>query len=226
MTPSLPSAPFPVSIDLANQGRNLNNGNTPGTPLGPFAFGGALYDVLYLYTPGFATEIVKSTDGGKTWTPLDAAHQPGQAFGAGYLDTANSKVTFFTQIAGVFQIYDFSLIAGTWGAVYHGTGVAPANVSAIYGVYLRPDGSRIILFQNSATNLLNYAVLSAGNVWAGTFSAATNVPGGTLQTLDAFAVMDSTGRLHVFFACAPIPLEPEVLCEPGSQLLVDLDILT
>ena len=24
----------------------------------------------------------------------------------------------------------------------------------------------------------------------------------------------------------PVPLEPEVLCEPGSQLLVDLDILT
>jgi hypothetical protein len=97
----------------------------------------------------------------------------------------------------VIQIQDFSLLTLTWGPVYLALGVPPGNIGPIFGVYLRPDTTRAILYQNSALNVLFCGILDATNTWVTSFSVVTNAPAGF--TADGFAVMDPTGRLHVFF---------------------------
>ena len=210
-----------VEIDSANSARGNFNGNTPATPIGPFLFQGALYHVLYTYlsAPPFTTEILKSLDGGQTWAVLDALNEPQTYGGAGYFDLANSRLVFFyaDPVAFIFQIQIFDLLTGTWGLAFAGGGVAPANVQNVFGAYLRPDGTRAVLYQDSATGVISCAVLNAANAWVTSFPVNTNAPPGF--TMDGFAVMDSTGRVHVVFAAQGFP-QPQCYqaIEPNNAL--------
>jgi hypothetical protein len=64
-------------------------------------------------------------------------------------------------------------------------------------MYLRPDGTRAILYLRLSTTAVACAVISSSDAWLADFAVNSNAPAGA--TSDGFAAMEPSGRLHVFF---------------------------
>ncbi len=197
-SPILPLVP--VLVDAVNPAAIRVTGNTVSTPYGPVIYAGALYyPLVNPNTDQFV--MLKSTDGGLTWIELDPTNGPVGAGGgptltsAAYLDVTGQRIVLASLNAFVIQLADFSLATLTWGAPYSGSGSVPSDVNLLSGMYLRPDGTRILPYQTASTGTLSCMVINAANAWVANFNAQT--PGGFSG--DSPAVLDSTGVLHILY---------------------------
>lgn len=204
----------PVLVDPVGFGHGLVVGNNvpAANAFGPFLFGGDLYMALTPTNPSssFIVQIFRSQDGGNSWQVLDGGNGPnGNAMVV--FDGDHSLICAFSTAAidttGDINLQNFDLTAGTWGAVY-GTS-SPPTTQAIYDVYLRPDGSILVLHNpragsGSAVTGLECSIFVSPN-WSTTFDAGTGIttlPGYNMATVNvqwSSAILDTNGNLHVFF---------------------------
>lgn len=215
-----PFLPTPVVIDPTSNPATLGwtTGLAGSGGLAPFCapilYNGKLYMALTEQGPNnpqpSVVQIYQSSDKGNTWQVLDQAHSPAciqsSETAAIYFDGAHTIIVAFPptsdKIAGTIgpiNLQNFDLSAGTWGAVY-GTVGAP-NCYSVAQCFERPDGSILVLYSStfSGGNLLGQrAAVYAAGAWS-TFAVDTNVGGGyTAEGNQCAAVMDSTGRIHLF----------------------------
>jgi hypothetical protein len=213
---TLPLAPAigPVLVDPVGFGHGPVIGNNVPTTstFGPFLYNGALYMALTPTVGTFVLQMFQSIDGGATWQGLDLSNSPnGNAMPV--FDGNHTVVVAFSTSAvdvdGSINLINFDLSTGTWGPVY-GTAGAPTT-QAVYGIYIRPDGSYIVLHNPIASGPTPgstgmFAAVFAAGVWVTNFDAGTGITGlpGYDDTLDSTdwstAVLDAAGNLHLFFS--------------------------
>ncbi len=203
----------PVLVDPVGLGHGpVIGNNVPATStFGPFLYNGGLYMALTPTTGPFLLQIFQSLDGGATWAHVGQLGEPnGNAMPI--FDGDHSIIVAFStsdvDVDGSINLINFDLSTLTWGAVY-GTAGAPTT-QAVYGTYIRPDGSIIVLHNPRASGAGTgsglFAAVFAGGVWAANFDAGTGIaalPGYVVAddfTDWSTAVLDPAGNLHVFFS--------------------------
>ena len=202
----------PVLVDPVGFGHGPVVGNNipAANAFGPFLYNGGLYMALTPTVGTFLLQIFQSLDGGTTWVHIGAVGEPnGNAMPV--FDGDHTIVVAFSTAAigtnGDLNLINFDLSTLTWGAAY-GTAGEPTT-QAVYDVYIRPDGSILVLHNpevngGGGVSGLSASVYAAG-VWT-TFDAGANVL--TLPDYSnaddivvwSSAVLDPvTGNLLVFF---------------------------
>lgn len=208
----------PVLVDPVTDGTmEYLPAGTPRQILGPVLFNGAIYMPLVVPNPitigGPSTfQIFQSLDGGKTWTGLNNTGAPNATTNmqAGYDGNGNFIIAFSTAgygSNGSINLQNFSLLTGTWGAVY-GT-ASPPTTQDVGGVFVRPDGSIAVIHNPSTSGAGTVSGMSvsiySGGAWTTTFDA-----GVAIQSLSGYelhttivtwmgATVDTAGNLHLFF---------------------------
>lgn len=182
------------------------------------AYGGALYQVLQFNDPQFTdgfpvgvgqVNVYKSVDRGATWNILDGAHSPRLLFnfpqgtagiyfdGGNTLTVASNLGNLFSVIAAPIVLQDFDLSTGLWGAVY-GTAGAP-SVYGINQIYMRSDGSLLVIGISGSTAPVQTAYVYSGGVWTTNFSLDSLLPGGWTNSTMSSTVYDPlTDTIHMF----------------------------
>src|SRR5215472_5049828 len=121
----------------------------------PIPFNAALYWLVQCFRGGNNAVMLKSTDNGVTWTPLDNAHTPTAHVNAGggvFFDGTHT-VTFCCQLGDPtagnsnVQMVDFNLATETWGTPY-GTS-SPLSVRVSGPVYKLSDGRTAVFTNNN-----------------------------------------------------------------------------
>lgn len=183
------------------------------TPRGcPFRYAGNLFALVNAGLGPIFLQVWKSTDGGTTWTHLDAAHEPGGAqppFGSTFsvFDGAHTLTAQLVTLSGstmtpYFQ--DFDLSAETWGPVYGSVGAPAVDGTGIVGLYRRSDGTLVSLALG--LGVVPFPTMVA-YVFSGTWAAPIDF-GVNIAALPGFpgygtaffceAVLDALDTLHVF----------------------------
>jgi hypothetical protein len=200
----------PVLIDPASKGSDA--GLDAGATFGPFVYKGALWTFIQRITQ-FPRRVsaFTSNDNGNTWTVVDDAH----ALTAG---TNNNATLFFDGIQTVtfvittgagpwgMGLVQFNLATQKWSTLFATAG-APADNQGVTAIWVRPDGSRVILYSiaSGTDSRLHYAVCSKTNVWTlGSTDLGTNMealPGWTtafpIISNQAHSIMDKSGKIHI-----------------------------
>lgn len=202
----------PVLVDPVGFGHGpVNANNIPAAnTFGPFLYNGGLYMALTPTIGTFLLQMFQSLDGGATWMHVGAVGEPnGNAMPV--FDGDHTVVVAFSTAAvdtnGSINLINFDLSTLTWGPAY-ATGSAPTT-QIIYDVYIRPNGSIVVLHNpepngGGAVSGLSASVFAAGS-WT-TFDAGANIltlPGYSNAddvVVWSSAVLDpATGGLLVFF---------------------------
>jgi len=205
---------------LLSQIGNLSPTGMPqpgaGDP-GVFRHGGNLFTVIVYPPVQQDVQVWKSTDGGVSWTQLDAANEPNALYDAQCLawDGANTLTIALLPSPGASApviLRNFDLAGETWGAPFGGAG-APSP-DALFGLYRRSSGDLVLLVEDTTAlpgvpSRLGAYVFSGG-AWSSIVDLETNVealPGwaGSGANIGSFnnvlpAVMDAADTLHIFFA--------------------------
>ncbi len=196
-----------------------------GQGAGVVSFGGALYQVLQWDGTPFpggvgSINVLKSTDSGLTWAPLDAANSPTRNAiqpepmagvfydGAGKYTVCATLGSVLAASAQPLYFQDFDLTTGLWSAAY-GTAGAP-NRYGVNQVQLRSDGSLLVI-TISALSGGGASALSAdvflGGAWSA-FSVTAGLPVGWTTNAMSSTVYDPlTGTIHMFsiaFSAGPV----------------------
>lgn len=210
-----PQAAGPAFID-PGVSQNAQFFGTQSPPLPAItANGGKLY--LYQQTIGSGganingCAVYRSTDGGTTWTELDAANAPTSAVGAFVLDSANKQLIFglvtITSPATAQALFlkNFNLTTEKWGANY-ATGGPNAN-TVVNSVFKRPDASVVVVYDFGSGNPGGTSRLRAA-VWNGaTWSTSIDLGAamlpsqadGNINVSGTCCAMDSTGIVHAAY---------------------------
>jgi hypothetical protein len=181
-------------------------------PFGPFSIPGGLLHFVWSSTANTLLAC-QSVDGGNTWTVLDPLNSPTAPTAAipGYVDAVANTVVFIAgDGANSVVINTFSLATLTWQTPFTGTNKpTDVNESHMFGFFQRSDDTRVLLYTSthldSGVHTLHAVVLSAANVWGGTFIVTSNVPLGIPPVGVVVAVLDAADTLHVFFAFGAFP---------------------
>jgi len=155
--------------------------------------------------------IYESTDGGTTWTDLDAANRPTSAQGAAVQDSTNNRLILglvtdtFPQTAQATFIKPFNLGTKTWGANIASGG--PNAVTVVNSVFLRPDNSIVLIYDFGASNPGGTSRLRAavwnGSTWTSSIDVGSAIlpsqANGNINVSGACCTMDSTGLIHIVY---------------------------
>lgn len=202
----------PVLIDTGDgeQASLLPSSNTYAT----WFSGRNAYKLVNRQQVPYASVILKSTDKGSTWAPLDLGNSPAFQHCSGYFDGLRTVFCAFVTAnsgAGVIELRNFDLVSETWGAVY---GIAGAPVAGgTVAVWKRPNSTLLILYNGRTVGNPTASGMGGASydLLAGSWGAPFDVGGNVLlltgwdaaQTVCspqfATSVKDSTGVVHVFF---------------------------
>ena len=215
----------PVLIDPAGNGEQaslLCAGNTRAV----FKFGRAIYKLLNRQQAP-ATVLCKSTDDGATWSVLDSGNSPAFLCCSGYFDLASSTVyCAFNSVnaaSGAIHLINFNLITETWGAAYGTSGAPTSAQSAGIAIWLRPDNTLAVLFDNRGDFVGTESGIGAavydltGAAWRAPFDVGVALLGltgwdNTLTVVNfsqSSSVLDpATGTIHCFFNTLSTVISP------------------
>ena len=218
-----------VLMDTANQGEAWSAA-TPSTSMvcGPWKYAGSLYQVLAhdasnplggVLLPQYCN-ILKSSDGGHTWSILDEAHA---VLVVGYQSCFDGDHTISVchnlyaetvddpPLSHPMYMVEFNLETGLWGA---DSGPSPFEVMSGAQLMLsRSDGSKLMLISSlnggernqppwppypNTANVYGASWSHAGG-WSGLFDVNA-----TLAPDDSYSVLagciDAADRAHIFYA--------------------------
>jgi hypothetical protein len=210
----------PVLMDSAGDGQQESNlmGTNTATV---FSHGGSIYKLLNRQQVPLATVIVRSTDGGATWTVPDAANAPAFQNCTGYYDAASATVIcVYVTLGGQLRLITFDLTSQTW---VPNASVGPAAlVRPCPAIWLRPNGSYLILYQKqltvTGTGLSAVTFDPTFSTWGTPFDVGENIT--LLLGWDAAQsscdmghtrmTMDSGGVVHVFFTTQSLQVAPVI----------------
>ncbi len=202
--------PVPILIDAANEECAAYTSTTA-----IWSYQGALYKLLVGLTPHQAV-ICKSLDSGATWIVLDTGNGPLSIRIGPSLDEAAGIVycAFRNEGNNRVNLINFDLVTETWGAVYGTLGpVMVAGVSA----WKRPDDTILVAYQGIIGSGADAAVFDlTSGTWAAAFDAGANITtlpayDGNQTSVDMLrctAVMEDTGRVHLFFQTISLQAGP------------------
>ena len=215
----------PSLIDPTNKGQYGPSSAT----MGPWVYQGNLYQLLSYGSAltGGAVELLKSTDGGVTWVELDTANHPPYINGNGNFDGDHKVYVAFrtndSVLPAAINLATFDLSTGTWSAAY-GTVGAPTT-GAVAQIWQRPDNTLLVVHDPRAGtgvttgtgfDVAIYDLVAAA--WVSTFDAGTEMTAlagwDSTQTRAATGqstgMIDSTGRVHLFWNTSSIQTVPVV----------------
>lgn len=198
------------------------SGGFPPAP-SPILYNGALYQVLQANAnlQNQPINVKRSGDRGSTWQTLDPGNAPNKQSDdhtAGIFFDGNHTIILAwlptggagVAMQGAVNLKNFDLSTQTWGPTYAAAG-APL-VWTVQQAFQRPDGSILVLAaaQNAGLRIFGTtAYVFAGGAWSN-FACDTNLVGGRESSGNIAAVMDSTGRVHLFMiATDPANILPE-----------------
>lgn len=206
----------PVLVDPVGFGigPNVNGGNPSTNTFGPFLYNGGLYMFLIPTVPSEdAFQAFQSLDGGATWRHVGTVGEPTVGNAAPIFDGNHTVIVAVSTAAegtsGTINLVNFDLSTLTWGPVYATAG-APTT-EAVTGIFIRPDGTYIVLHNPRAagpgtgSGLFAAVYNPTSATWVTNFDAGTGIAAlsGYNVTTDFSifntAVLDSSGNLHVFF---------------------------
>src|SRR5579862_9627721 len=143
-------------------------------PMGFFRRGLSLYLVLaYQITTGPGVKgqigVYRSTDGGNTWTEQDAANHPPTGTRSGLsccFDGSDKIYILQADNAGAnLVVFTFSTASNT----YTNTSANSPDVTgaSFPALYVKSDGTCVIVTAEGAGSPLSYLTLSSSGVWSG-----------------------------------------------------------
>lgn len=208
-----PQAAGPSFVQIApNVAQTFDT--TPATQL--IAFNGKLYSVQTTIGSGGGNingvGVFRSTDGGSTWTQMDAANAPTSGFGTAFFDSANSLLIFglvtitFPQTQQATFLKNFNLATETWQANFAPGG--PVAKTVVQQVFKRPDGTIFIVYDFGSTNPGGTTRLRGafwnGAAWSASIDLGANTLGidasGNIVVANTGAVMDASGNINLAFS--------------------------
>lgn len=176
----------PVQVDPINGGQWA--AQYASFTFGPVLDGSNLYALL---TDNTGFEMMKSTDGGLTWTAMDSGNAPATGGGSGWFDLASHTFwTCYADLANQLGVAKFNTTTDTWATVATG---GPATGLA-YGCALRSDSTLFCCYSGSTTSQLSGLSFNTGS---STFGAEFDV-GGNITTLPEYTPL--VGALNPTFA--------------------------
>lgn len=179
----LPDAPIPVSVTVGAF-ESFDAIDFWDTSQGAWSYGSDLYIAGYLNQSPSAFWLIKSTNGGASWTRLTHANAPPGDGELAAIQRINDTLYFFapsdTLGTGNFALYALDLSTGVWAAptaALTSSGIAEFCIAAhgkwSNGLIVYPDGDIGIFYVSSA---LGY--LPAYREWNGaSWGAAVTLPG-------------------------------------------------
>lgn len=202
----------PVQIDP------INGGQLPAQyssfTFGPVLDGSNLYTLL---TDNTGFEMMKSTDGGVTWTAMDTANAPATGGGSGWFDQPSHTFwTCYADLGNQLGVAKFNTTTDKWATVATG---GPATGLA-YGCALRSDGSLFCCYSGSSASQLSALSFNTGT---STFGPEFDAGAGILTlpeysvlvgTLNPTFALDSTGD-NVYVAFMTEDFSPTPLMNDG-----------
>ena len=156
-----------VLIDTANSGQ-FAAPYTSGQQ-GPQLVGVDLYALLIVGTP--AAQMMKSTDGGVTWTIQDAAGEPAADSAAMWYDGAVTIWVAWTSSGNVLNMSAYDTATDTWGAA-----VAGPTSGDVWSATLRSDATIAVLNNQASGSQLWLSVFdTVGHSWGANVDIAVGI---------------------------------------------------
>jgi hypothetical protein len=195
---------LPATVDASLSWPDWKN-----THCGPFEVGGSKYIVGVDKTQN-KIKVLKSTDGGHTWSEQDAANKPFTGTASNFKSATarldgTSIVVFHCGVSSTTpQITKFATATDTWGAssatgaqtVQDVTGKAPLAIAC------RGANDYVVAYNSATESIMGtaYRRISVRPYVSGAWGTAIVVESGVQQNQDLIGlVVGSNGRTHIFW---------------------------
>lgn len=167
----------PVQVDPVNGGQWAAQYSS--FTFGPVIDGSNLYALL---TDNTGFEMMKSTDGGVTWTAMDPGGAPATGGGSGWFDLPTHTFwTCYADLVNQLGVAKFDTTTDTWTTV--ATGGPSTGLG--YGCVIRSDGSLFCCYSGTTTTGLTALSFDTG---AATFGAEFDV-GANIEALPEYSAL-------------------------------------